>query len=118
MKIQQQLFALLSPVVGAVNATVWPIAAEQGAALPHVTYQVIYSPNENVLSGAPPPIQQTRMQIDCWAQDYLGALALADLVTTTMQGWSVQNVQLGSQDFFEFEVRIYRVMLDYSIWYH
>ena len=43
-------------------------------------------------------------------------LVLAEDVRAAMQGAGFSNIQLSEQDFFEVEVRLHRVSLDYSIW--
>lgn len=65
-----------------------------------------------------PPISQCRMQIDVWAKTYAQAQVLSDQVTASMLGWSVQNVQISSRDLYESDVKIYRMSMDYSIWYY
>jgi hypothetical protein len=116
MTIQEQLQALIAT---ATTASVFPIVATQDAPYPHITYQRISSRNENVMDGnGSTPISNCRMQIDVWAKTYAQAQALNDHVATAMKGWSVQNVQISSRDLYESDVKIYRMSMDYSIWYY
>ena len=114
MSMEETLQAMLS---SQLTAGVWPIVPAQGVDYPHVTYQGVYSATNNVLTGAP-PINQTRLQIDVWSRTYAEAKSIANQITTAMQGWSVQNWQIGTQDLFESAVHIYRVKMDFSIWHY
>jgi hypothetical protein len=116
MTLQEELQARLFSFVG---VAVFPMVATQDAAYPHITYQRISSRNENVMEGnGNPPISQCRMQIDVWAKTYAQAQTLSDQVTAAMQSWSIQNVQISSRDLYESDVKIYRMTMDYSIWYY
>lgn len=108
--IQEQLVTYL-----AQTAAIYPMVAPQGTALPYVTYQRVASTVNNVLSGAP-SIDNARMQIDVWASSYAGAQALAQSIIRAMQAWPVQNVLLNNYDLYEQEVKVYRVLLEFSIW--
>lgn len=115
MTIQEQLQAILGAGTG---VPVFPIVADQNAEYPHITYQRITSTNENVMEGnGNPPISQCLMQIDVWAKTYAQAQSLSDSITAAMLAWLVQNIQVSSRDLFESDVRIYRMSMDYSIWY-
>lgn len=114
--IGERLYALLSATIPAASVAI--MVAEQGADFPHITFQSIYSTTENVLSGnGNPPIGQTRMQIDVWAKTYAEAQSLSKQVSAALLGWDAQNVQIGSRDAYQSDVRIYRVILEYSIWH-
>ncbi len=114
MSMEEALQAMLA---AQVTANVWPIVPAQGADFPHVTYQGVYSATENVLNG-PPPINQTRLQIDVWSRTYAEAKAIAKQITAAMQAWGIQNWQIGSQDLYESAVQIYRIKMEFSVWYH
>ena len=115
MTIQQQLAALLSGATAA-GARVYPMTAPDGVLKPYITYQRISANSENVLSGAS-GLTNTRMQIDVYASTYGEACAIASEVAALMAAWSVQNVSVLSQDFYEDPVKLFRVSSDYSIWH-
>lgn len=108
--IQEQLVAYLAPV-----AELHPLVAPQNTALPYVTYHRVASSVNNVLSG-PPSIDNARMQIDVWGGTYAEAQRLAQAIIVAMQSWPVQNVLLNNYDLYEQEVKVYRVLLEFSIW--
>ena len=115
--IQEDLKTLLTAALPTVP--IYPVIGIQGTALPYIVYARVISPVENVLAGnGNPPINQTRMQIDVYAQSYASAQATAASVITAMQGWTKQNVSHGAQDLYEADTRLHRVLLDYSIWHY
>lgn len=112
--IQEQLVAQLN---GVAAGGIWAIIAKQGASLPYITYQRITNTTNNVLAGnGNPPVENTRIQIDVWGTTYAEAQAIAAAVKAAMLAWAVQNVLLLDYDLYEQDVKIYRVLLEYSIW--
>lgn len=110
--IQEQLQALLAPLVAGKS---YPNLAAQDASAPYIVYQRVVSTTHNTLQG-PSDLQNTRMQIDVYAKTYGGAQQLAGAVRAALLGATFINLQLSEQDFYESEVRLHRVSLDYSIW--
>lgn len=111
-----QLLTLLSGATDA-GTRIYPQIAPDKPVKPYIVYQRISANSENVLSGKTNLIN-TRLQIDCYADTYVAAQALAAQVDVLMDGWSVQNVSNPAQDAFEPEVRLHRVILDYSVWHY
>jgi hypothetical protein len=110
--IQEQLQGVLAPVVDGAS---FPNLAAQDALPPYIVYQRIVSVTHNNLQG-PSDLQNTRVQIDAYAKTYAGVQQTAAAVRAAMQDAPFSNVQLTEQDFYEPEVRLHRVSLDYSIW--
>ena len=114
MSLQEDIVALL-----AAAAPVFPETVAQNQAPPFIVYSRVYSGTQNILDGnGNPPINQTRLQLDCWAATYAGAQALAASVTTALLGFTTQNVKQGEQDGYEPDVKLFRVILDYSFWHY
>jgi hypothetical protein len=111
-----QLLALLNGATDALTR-IYPQVAPDSPIKPYIVYQRVSSNSENVLSGKTTLIN-TRLQIDCYASTYVEAQALAAQVDALMDGWSVQNVSNPAQDAFEPDVRLHRVILDYSVWHN
>jgi hypothetical protein len=59
----------------------------------------------------------TRVQIDAYADTYAQAQTVGAAVLALMSVWSVQNVNLMSQDFFEPDAKLHRCSMDFSIWH-
>lgn len=113
--LQESLVTALSGVAG---ARIYPMLAPQPATTPYVVYTRVVSQVENVMAGnGNPPINQTRLQIDVYSKTYSEANSVAQAVTAAMLAWNIQNVNISSQDLFEPDTRLYRVMLEYSIWH-
>ena len=110
--IQEQLQAVLAPLVVGKS---FPNLAAQDATPPYIVYHRVVSVTHNNLQG-PSDLQNTRVQIDAYAKTYAGVQQIAASVRLAMQGAGFINVQLSEQDFYEIDVRLHRVSLDYSIW--
>ena len=110
--IQEQLQAVLAPLVGGAS---FPNLAAQEAEPPYIVYQRIVSITHNNLLG-PSDLQNTRVQIDAYAKTYAQAQQIASDIRLAMLAAPFTNLQISEQDFFETEVRLHRVSLDYSIW--
>lgn len=110
MTIQEQLLAQIGGI-----APTHAIIAPQNSVLPYITYQRISNQVNNTLANGP-SIDNTRMQIDIFASTYASAQTVAQAVTAAMKAWSVQNVKLLEYDLYESDVRVFRVLMDFSIW--
>ena len=115
MTIAEQILTLLLGATAA-GARVYPLTAPDSVVKPYITYQRISSNAENVLSGAS-GLTNTRMQIDVYATTYAQATSISAEVDALMSAWSVQNVSVLLQDFFEDQVQLFRVSHDYSLWH-
>lgn len=112
--IEEKLKTALNSVVSNnVFAMIAP-EAQQGS---YITYQnIINSPEWTLSDGA--SINNTRMQIDCWADDYSTVKALAASVAIAMALASFTNVPRSTRDAYEPVVKKFRVILDYSLWWN
>jgi hypothetical protein len=110
--IQQDLFAALSGVAG---GRVFPNVAPNNVQKPYVVYARVSSAPENTLADGA-PIENTRLQVDCFDTTYAAALALAAAVKTAIKSSAITHVLLLEQDQFEPEALLHRVILDFSIW--
>jgi hypothetical protein len=115
MSMLENFAALVS---GATDAgdRIYPQVAPDGVARPFIVYQRINTNTENVLSGSS-GLLNTRLQVDVFAATYAQAQQIALAIANLMASWSTPNVSIVSQDFFEDEVKLHRVMTDYSIWH-
>ena len=115
MTIAQQVLTLLISATAA-GVRVYPLTAPDGVAKPYITYQRISSNSENVLSGSS-GLTNTRVQIDVYATTYAQATSISAQVEVLMSAWAVQNVSVLLQDFFEDQVKLFRISHDYSLWH-
>jgi len=111
--IEVQLVAVLNPLVA---SQVFPLIAPDGETGSYITYQNIVNSPENTLSDGI-SINNTRMQIDCWADDYATVKALEKSVATALNSAAFTNIPRSSRDGYESLTKKYRVILDYSLWW-
>lgn len=111
--IEQTLTSTLSALAG---GRMYPLVAPDSPVTSYIVYQNIANSPENTLADGV-PINNTRMQIDCYDKTYAGVKALAAAVVTAMSGASFTNLLTMNQDLYEAEVKLYRVQMDFSIWY-
>ena len=64
----------------------YPIVRREGSALPAIVYQQISGVRDHVFAG-PSGFVEARFQINCWAETYEGADALADAVRVAMDAY-------------------------------
>jgi hypothetical protein len=113
MTIETQLFTTLNGLVG---GRMYPLVAPNSPTTPLLVYlNVANSPEVTLADGS--PINNTRMQIDVYETTYAAVKALAAQVIAAMAGATFTNVPLQQQDLYEDAVKLYRVQMDFSIWY-
>lgn len=110
--IQQDLFAALAGVAG---GRVFPNVAPNNVQKPYVVYARVSSAPENTLADGA-PIENTRLQVDCFDTTYAASVALAETVKAAMKSSAITHVLLFEQDQFEPEALLHRVILDFSVW--
>ena len=110
----QDLQTVLRPI--ASGGAFYQVNDSQPARFPYIVYaRVISTANVNLQEAS--DLQNTRIQVDVYSRSLLEAQALADAVDAAMQTGPWQSaVPLSSQDFYDFEVRVFRIARDFSIW--
>ncbi len=118
MKEGQTIYAVLAadaPVSALVGTRIYPFdAVPQNPTRPYVTYQRIFGEPVVVLNdwGTPENIVE---QIDCWADDHATVEDLATKVRTAIgANFAVGRISDGA--FYEPDVDIARVSIDFSMW--
>lgn len=105
---------------GATPGTrIHPLVLPQDPTLSAITYQRIANDPMYSSDGAD-GLDRVRMQLDVWAASYEGAKQLVRAVKNALE--AAQSAAFSAQlltenDFYENAPRLYRVSLDYSIWY-
>ena len=98
------------------DGRVFPNIAPNNAQTPYVVYARISSAPENTLANGA-PIDNVRLQVDCFDTSYAAAVTLAVAVKTAMKSSAIAHLLLLEQDQFEPEALLHRVILDFSIWH-
>lgn len=112
--------AAASDIVAAVSDRIFPAVIPQGQAVPAITFQAISGTPQTDLSGDDGQLINYRMQINCWAESYLAAKALAEAVRVRLKTAAItfKAVPLVSaQDVFEETPKRFGVYMDFSFWY-
>ena len=105
-------------LAGVAGGRAHPLAADQPTGAPYVTYQrVAVVPNNTVQGNGDPGLWNSRIQIDVFAKTYAEAEGVAGDVRAALQGWAVKNVQLSEQDLYEPDTKLYRVLMEFSVWH-
>jgi hypothetical protein len=116
MTVSTQLYTLLSGGATDAATRIYPLIAPDNVPIPYITFQTVAGVPDTVLNGSA-GIINSRMQIDLYALKHALAEQLRGQVEVLMAAWAVPNVQLSVQDFYETDVKKFRVLLDYSIWH-
>ncbi|NCQ29161.1 MAG: DUF3168 domain-containing protein [Armatimonadetes bacterium] len=116
MSMQSDLFALLG---GTFGGRLYPSVAPYGVTSPYAVYSRITSVEDISLdtNGGTGNAKNTRLQIDIWALTHLECIDKAEAVKTLLNGWSTENTILSEQDDYEPDTKLYRVIIDISIWH-
>jgi hypothetical protein len=113
--MQESFVALVQNATEAEDR-VYPQVAPDDVPRPYIVYQQVTVNSENVLSGRTGLIN-TRLQVDVYATTYAQAHQTANAVNALMDSWAIQNVPILAQDIYESEVKLHRVMTDFSVWH-
>lgn len=115
MTLSEQIQAALAAIAPAGG--VWQDACTASPpTYPYAVWQFVSSTINNSLYG-PSDLQQSRVQVDVYSMAVVERRTLSDAVTAAMLGGPWPScVQIDEQSLFEDQTRIYRKILDFSIW--
>jgi hypothetical protein len=88
--IEEAIYYLLSndaTVSGLVGTRIYPMVVPRNAAMPAIAYQQISGVREHTMTG-PIGMVKARFQINCWAETYATADAIAEAVRKELDGYS------------------------------
>lgn len=111
-----------APVSALVSTRVYPRKIPQSPTYPLISYAVQGIEQPTAMGSDPEMVTKT-VQVDCYAATYSGAKDLSDKVRQALQRWrgtaagvTIQGSFLVSEfDFFEDEIEVYRVTMDFDI---
>ena len=112
--IQEQVFAATSSLVG---GRMYPNVAPNNVQKPYLVYMRVSSQPENTLADGV-PIENTRVQIDCFDTTYAAVVALAESVKAALRASEITSLLILEQDQFEPDAQLHRVILDFSLWHY
>lgn len=103
-------------VAAIVSTRIYPLQLPQSPTYPAITYQRISNTGTNGNTA----LRESRWQISCWAQTYLGALALSAAVKALLEEYtntvSTPGIKMAlvvnELDDYDDTVKVYRVIID------
>lgn len=116
--LQESLVTALS---GLASGRVYPVVAPPDVSAPWITYFRVGGAPQHTLNDGE-SITHTRMQIDCFAETYSAAQALANSIYTAVTGMGATGIfdplrASAPEDLYEEAVGLYRVTQDFSFWH-
>jgi hypothetical protein len=93
----------------------YPLMMPQNPTLPAIVYSRQASTPQYRLEGGS-SLSQIRMEIDCYANTYEDAKSLASEVRSAMELAAFKGTMIFDADFYEPDVKLYRVVLDFYVW--
>jgi hypothetical protein len=110
--IETSIFNALKALV---SNRCYPLQMPENPTYPAIVYSRIAGAPFNVLDASA-SIDQVRMQIDCYALTYDGAKTLSASVRDAMESAAFKGTLQFDIDFYEEEVKVYRVAMDFYVW--
>lgn len=101
--------------LGAVGGVWYAVNENERPVYPYIVFLRIAS-TPNVSLQGQSNVQNTRFQFDIYAQQISQAAVLEVALEALFIGSAIVNVPLTSQDFYEPDVKAFRVSKDYSVW--
>lgn len=112
MTIETVIYSALS---GLASGKVYPLVAPEKVVAPFIVYTRIASTPQNQLNGSA-TLDQVRIQVDTYANTYSAVKALGVQVRSAIEGSSAKATLQTEQDFYEPELKLYRLTQDYYCW--
>ena len=102
-----------------VSTRIYPMRLPQNPTWPNVVYSRSSTDFHNTVSTNAAGQANARFQIDCRADDYAEARDVASKAIAAMTGATTFDALIISDSDFPYEpdTEIYRVVLDFSVWY-
>ena len=102
-----------------VSDRIYPIILPQDVVYPALTIEKISGVPLSTLSDPTSRgVENYRIRVSSWAETLKAAQATSDEILVAMKSATAfEAVPVFDQDFHETEPRVYRVVIDFSIWY-
>jgi hypothetical protein len=123
MTIESDLKAHLqaaSAISAIVDDRITPLVREEGSSSDSVTYSIIAGDPMPNLDGSDSSLANYRVQIDSWSRNHSTVMSLAAAISARMgiAADTFRAVKLPTHlDDFEFQTKLYRRMLEFSVWH-
>ncbi len=112
MSVESDVYTTLA---GLVEGKCYPVIAPDSPATPYIVYTVITGVPVVSLDGLS-GLTRKRMQIDVWADTYESQKTIESQVSNAMESADFENVPIMVHDNYEVETKLYRSIMEYSIY--
>lgn len=127
MSLESEIYSRLSSYAGLTALTstrIYPVILPQNVAMPAVSFQKVSALRPSNFSIDTGDVR-ARLQVDCWAVAPPGEAAAANKIAAQVKGalkryhgGNIQDVYLeNEQDLYEDVTKIYRILLDFIVWF-
>ncbi len=107
-------------VAGLVVARIFANKLPQGTLFPAIVLRVVSGVDETALTGTVASrLSSKRIQIDCYAKQYLDAAAVAEAVNavvSALQSPDLAAVRIGERDLWDDTAGLHNASQDFSVW--
>jgi hypothetical protein len=114
MTLAETIQAMLDPL--AAGGAWFMENTQDPPALPYIVWMYATSQTNVTLDG-PSDLQNTRLQVDLYERDAQGLQTLEAAVRAAMQASTLTNVPLTSMDASVPELRAFRRVMEFSVWF-
>lgn len=106
-------------VTALVSDRIFPVLAEQSCTRPYIVYSRASSDPQNSLGGFTAALERIRWQVDCYAETFDSAIAIAAAVRAAVAagGSGIQGICINELDFFEDDTRLFRRLVEFSVFH-
>ena len=113
------IYTVIVEALNTVLGAVFPQFAPADTSPPYIVYSVAASAPENTLADGV-SIDNLRYQVDVYASTYSDVQRIAKLVRAAMLAiaYPVSVVALSQIDAYESDVRLHRVISEFSVWFN
>lgn len=104
-------------VTGLIGARVYPVIAPQNITKPYAVFRRITGLSVNGLDGEL-GTTNGRFEINVYAETYAQTKIISEAIKEAMKSSSLRSVLIYDQDLdYEEEVELYRLMLEFRVWF-
>jgi hypothetical protein len=110
--IETEIYDTLQSLVG---GRCYPVLMPQEPTYPALVYSRQASNPQYRLEGGS-SLTQARVSIDCYAQTYDAVKSLSAQVRQAMEEASFKGTLIFDTDFYEPDVKLFRILMDFYVW--
>lgn len=106
-------------IVALAGERIYRMKRPTDSAVPAITWLRVSGRPVMSLAGFTSGLHEIRIQIDCWATsaEDVSALASAVLQRMAVPASTFKAVPQPDQEFYEDDVRLYRRLMDFNVWF-